>query len=217
MIMTRLALLRLTLLAASVLPLAACETSPTGTNRGMESVHQPVVSHDNYAFDVQVGPDGGLNAQEARRLDNWLASIELGYGDRVALAGESYYGSAARDIGSIVARYGLLVEEDQTPDTVAASPSSIRVLVRRAVARVPGCPDWSTKQENNGAGGTHSNFGCGLNSNLAAMIANPEDLVRGQTANSDLRTATSNRAIQVYREKQPTGSGDLKDAKAGSN
>jgi pilus assembly protein CpaD len=47
------------------------------------------------------------------------------------------------------------------------------------------------------------------------MIANPEDLVRGQTTDSDLRTATSNRAISTYREKAPTGSGDLKTLSGG--
>ena len=60
------------------------------------------------------------------------------------------------------------------------------------------------------SGGTSSNFGCGVNGNLAAMIANPEDLVRGQTTDSDLRTTTSNRAIQAYREQAPTGAGGLK-------
>jgi len=47
------------------------------------------------------------------------------------------------------------------------------------------------------------------------MIANPEDLVRGQTTDSDLRTATSNRAISTYRDKLPTGSGDLKTITGG--
>jgi pilus assembly protein CpaD len=43
------------------------------------------------------------------------------------------------------------------------------------------------------------------------MVANPDDLVRGQSSDSDLRTATSDRAISTYRNKTPTGSGDLKN------
>jgi pilus assembly protein CpaD len=39
--------------------------------------------------------------------------------------------------------------------------------------------------------------------------------VRGQSSDSDLRTATSNRAISTYREKAPTGAGDLKQLQAG--
>src|SRR3546814_10562528 len=64
------------------------------------------------------------------------------------------------------------------------------------------CPDWSDKPETDQQLGASTNFGCGVNGNLAAMIANPEDLVRGQTTDSDLRTATSNRAISTYREKR---------------
>ena len=47
-----------------------------------------------------------------------------------------------------------------------------------------------------------------------AMIANPEDLVRGQSGQSDLRTATSTRAIQVYQKKEPSGAGELKQESA---
>ena len=47
------------------------------------------------------------------------------------------------------------------------------------------------------------------------MVANPEDLVRGQGTDSNLRTATSNRAITTYREKPPTGAGELKEMQAG--
>jgi len=48
-------------------------------------------------------------------------------------------------------------------------------------ASVHGCPDWSS-QNTDSAAGTDSNYGCATNSNLAAMIANPQDLVHGATA-----------------------------------
>jgi pilus assembly protein CpaD len=54
-------------------------------------------------------------------------------------------------------------------------------------------------------------FGCGVNSNLAAMVANPEDLLHGRegAAVTDARTAT--RAVEMYRSKPPTGQGGLQD------
>jgi pilus assembly protein CpaD len=204
---------RIGALALLALPLAACQTD---VNRGVESVHQPVVSHDAYTFDVQAGPDGGLTASEARRLDDWFASIGLGYGDQVAIVTDAYYSPTLRDgIADVVARRGMLVSEDSSAAAGAAPAGSVRLVVRRAVARVPGCPDWSDKGEINVQLGTTSNFGCGVNGNLAAMVANPDDLVRGQSSASDLRTATSNRAISTYREKVPTGSGDLKSLSGG--
>ena len=54
-----------------------------------------------------------------------------------------------------------------------------------------------------------SNYGCAVNSNLAQMVANPDDLVRGQEARgSDSRAVT--KAIKSYRDKSPTGNGELK-------
>lgn len=207
-------IVRLGALALIGLPLAACNSS---VNRGVESVHQPVVSHTAFTYDVQAGPDGGLSASEARRLDDWFASIGLGYGDEVAVATDAYaYSPALREgIADVVARHGMLVREDGSAVAGAAPEGSVRLIVRRATASVPGCPDWSDKVESDTQLGASSNFGCGVNGNLAAMIANPEDLVRGQSTASDLRTATSNRAISTYREKAPTGSGDLKTLTGG--
>lgn len=187
------------------------------SNRTVDSVHQPVVSHAAYVFDVQAGSGGGLTPNEAIRLNDWFVSIGLGYGDDIAIVTDGgYYSPALRDdIGDVVARRGLLVAEDSSAEAGQAPAGSVRLIVRRATASVPGCPDWSAKQETNGALGTTSNFGCGVNGNWAAMVANPEDLVRGQGTDSDLRTATSNRAISTYRDKAPTGAGDLKQMSAG--
>jgi pilus assembly protein CpaD len=203
-------------LAVLALPLAACQTDQAA-NRGMESVHQPVVSHTAFTYDVQAGPDGGLSGSEARRLDDWFASIGLGYGDQVALATDAAYLSPSlRDgIANVVGRHGILIGEDGSAVAGVAPQGSVRLIVRRATASVPGCPDWSDKPETDQQLGLSTNYGCGVNGNLAAMIANPEDLVRGQTTDSDLRTATSNRAISTYMEKKPTGSGDLKTLSGG--
>lgn len=209
-------IVRLGALALMALPLAACQTDQAA-NRGVQSVHQPVVGHTAFTYDVQAGPDGGLSASEARRLDDWFVSIGLAYGDQVAVATEAgYYSPALREgIADVVARHGMLVGEDSTAVAGTAPQGAIRLIVRRATASVPGCPDWSDKPETDQQLGASKNFGCGVNGNLAAMIANPEDLVRGQTTDSDLRTATSNRAISTYRDKPPTGTGDLKTITGG--
>lgn len=208
-------LLRLGTVAMLALPLAACETDHP--NRSVDSVHQPVVSHTAFTYDVQAGPDGSLTPSEARRLDDWLVSIGIGYGDQVAMATDatSYSPSLREGIADVIARHGMLVGEDSSAAAGTAPQGNVRLIVRRASARVPGCPDWSLKTETDTNLGAGSNFGCGVNSNFAAMVANPEDLVRGQSTDSDLRTATSNRAISTYRDKTPTGSGDLKTLTGG--
>jgi len=210
-------IVRLGVIALMALPATADARARSGPNRSVDSVHQPVVNHAAYTFDVQGGMDGGLSASEAGRLNEWFVSIGVGYGDRVSLAGDpGYYSAALRDgIANVVARYGLLVDEDSSAVAGSAPQGSVRLIVRRAMASVPGCPDWRSKPEADPGLGVSSNYGCSVNSNMAAMIANPEDLVRGQASESDLRTATSNRAISTYREKAPTGSGGLKSQYGG--
>lgn len=214
-IRNRRSLRSLSVLALMALPLAGCVTD--SANRSVESVHQPVVNYAAYTFDVQTGSNGGLSAPEAGRLNDWFASIGLGYGDQIAIVtAGGYYSPAVReDVANLVARHGLLVAEDDSAAAGAAPAGSVRLIVRRATASVPGCPDWHATQETNMSLATSSNFGCGVNSNWASMVANPEDLVRGQSTDSDLRTATSNRAISTYREKAPSGAGDLKQLSAG--
>lgn len=188
-------------------------------NRSVASVHQPVVSYQSFVYDAAIGPNGGLAPAEEARLEGWLSSIDIRYGDSVAIASQSGdYGPAMRDgISAVVGRHGLLLQRDDTAQAGRAPMGSVRLIVRRADAAVPGCPDWAENAENTMLGAASSNYGCGVNGNLAAMIANPNDLVRGQTTDSALRTATSNRAIKTYEAKTPTGSGDLKTLSAGGN
>ncbi len=202
---------RIIALAAVALPLAGCVTD-TGP-RGVESVKQPVVSYSDYALDLQAGP-GGLPGDEAQRLAAWLGSIGLGYGDQVSLAGDAaVYAPALRDdIATIVARHGLLIGEEAYGGAGVPPAGSVRLVVRRATAHVPGCPDWSDTQETNPSLAGGANFGCGVNGMLAAMVADPEDLLRGRSSDSALRTATSNKAIATWRDKPATGAGELKDA-----
>jgi len=65
---------------------------------------------------------------------------------------------------------------------------------------VPGCPLW--EDETVGAPErTATNYGCATNSNLASMIADPNDLVLGQAGSglADIRDAA--RAVEGYRSR----------------
>jgi hypothetical protein len=74
------------------------------------------------------------------------------------------------------------------------------VTADRAV--VPNCPNWKSGGLDSGAL-TDTNYGCAMNSNLAAMVADPMDLVHGKT--SDVTdTGSANRAIKAWREADPT-------------
>jgi pilus assembly protein CpaD len=94
---------------------------------------------------------------------------------------------------------------------------SARIVIARTKASVPGCPDWSANSDANPANGLSSNYGCATNSNLAAMIANPEDLIRGSDTTGSTVVMSSSKAIDTYRKAQPTGAGGLKETSSKEN
>ena len=189
------------------LALAGCGGMPT--NRQLDSVHQPVVERTNYTLDVSAGP-GGLSLPEQRRLAGWFEAMDLRYGDRISIDDPLHSSANHSAVEAVASRFGMLVGEDAPVTPGYVNAGTVRVIVTRSSASVPGCPDWSAKSDTNLNNGTSSNYGCATNSNIASMVADPEHLIRG--ANSTGRTVvmSSTKAIDSYREAKPTGEQGLK-------
>ena len=189
------------------LVLAGCGGMPN--NRSLESVHQAVVERTNYTLDLTTGP-GGLSIPEQRRLAGWFEALDLRYGDRIAIDDPLASGATRAAVEAVVSSHGLLVgsETPVTPGLVNAGTA--RVIVTRSSANVPGCPDWSAKSDGNLANATSTNYGCAVNSNLAAMVADPEHLIQGAKGSSQTVVMRSNKAIETYRDAVPTGEKGLK-------
>ncbi len=180
-----------------------------GRNPTVNSVHQPVVQRTDYVIDLAAG--NGVPESELYRLANWFDTLQLGYGDRIFV--DAGYGDerARQEIAGVAAEYGLLLS-DGTPITAGGvQPGTVRVVVSRTVASVPGCPNWQEAGDIGMRITTGTNYGCAVNSNLAAMVANPEDLVLGQIGVGSGDAATASKAIKVYRNAQPTGTEGLKE------
>ena len=196
---------RNTLLLGLALTLAACGTE----NRGLSSVHQPVVQRTDYVYDV--ADAGGLDQADIKRLAGWFEALKIGYGDRVSVdtssAGDTR--SAREAVGALAARYGLLLDETAPVTSGEIAPGNVRVVVSRVTASVPGCPDWSRASQPDMTGHASSNYGCATNSNLAAMVANPEDLVSGRSGSPVSSTLASSKAVKTYREAPTTGAAGL--------
>ena len=186
----------------------ACSYTPNDQpQRGVSPVNVPVVARTDYTFDASA-PDGMLSPTEAARLDGWFRGLDLGYGDVIYVDG-SYAEGVRADVARIAGQYGMLVSNGAPVTLGQVLPGTVRVIVSRTRASVPGCPNWSEASSPNYQNRMHSNFGCSVNSNLAAMVANPTDLVQGRENGGVGDAATANRAIDMYRSKPLTGSGGL--------
>ncbi|WP_375404164.1 CpaD family pilus assembly lipoprotein [uncultured Sphingomonas sp.] len=198
--------------AAAALALGGCRGTE---NRGLETVHQPVVERADYLLDLQTTGDA-LADGESARLAGWFDAMRLSYGDQVSVDdGGGGYGARA-EVGGIVAGYGLLVADATPVNAAPVAPGTVRVVVGRRRASVPGCPDWSRDASLEIGSNTSSNYGCSVNGSLAAMIANPADLVRGRTGPAATDPLLSTKAIESYRKAPATGASGIKPEKAGA-
>ena len=187
---------------AATLGLAACADGShvDSYNRSVDSVHQPVVQRHDYIIDI-ASAGTGLAAGEANRLDEWFSSLQVRYGDQIAVdTGGVGNDAAVSGVASVAAAHGLGLHT-HAPITQGMIPGgAVRVIVSRMTASVPGCPDHHEGALAKFNATTTTNYGCATNASLAAMVANPEDLVRGQNGATSAYTVNqvNGLAIQTY-------------------
>jgi pilus assembly protein CpaD len=212
-------LIKIAAVGAIGLAMGACASQqPTGaltprTNYSVYSLHQPVVEHTNFVFDLRVDGDR-ISEAELNRLSAWLGSIDARYGDRITIDEPRGYQSAGvrADVGRVAGDLGLLLADGAAPVTEGdVAPGTVRIIASRASAHVEGCPSYTNPGIDSPVR-TDSNYGCATNSSLAAMIANPDDLVHGQVSSGQDSSVVAGRAVRTYRERVPTGSQALPSA-----
>lgn len=198
--MTSRPLLLLTLAAA--IPLAGC-----GEYRGLETVHQPVVAQTDYTLDLLAGPYG-LGTGEAQRLRGWLDVVAPAPGASIAIDDPAASAGARADIVAVAAERGLRLASRTVSQGAAPAPGTLRVFVTRSTASVPSCatPAPSATLVNFDAH-TSGSFGCAINGTFAAMVADPNDLVRGKSDDGATTAITVAKSIGAWRKAAPTGAG----------
>lgn len=190
------------LLLAPALLVSGCGTY----NGGVESVYQPVVQRSDYVLDLQTS-GYALAPGESQRLAGWMSAMRLTYGDKVAIDDGADGTTGREEIAAQAALYGLLLS-NRAPVTMGqVAPGTVRVVVTRMTAGVPNCPDVSRQYQPDFLASTTSNYGCAINSNLAKMVADPSDLVRGVPGAPTSDPVTGTKAIRALRDAPPGGAG----------
>jgi pilus assembly protein CpaD len=169
--------------ASLAFTLAGCGmTGTTGNNSTVYSLNQPVVERATYVMDVNLDGYSGIPDVERGRVSDWFDAVKLGFGDRIAIDyGDGAVNAAAQqDVSDLAALHGMTVNDTAPVTTGSIAPGTARIVVTRSTASVPNCPNWSKTTESNYNAANHPNYGCAVNGNMAAMVADPEDLVRGR-------------------------------------
>ncbi|MCW8835104.1 MAG: CpaD family pilus assembly protein [Rhodospirillales bacterium] len=194
----------------SVIVLGACQNPAALQQSGMPIEDwknayvekRPQVQAVNYDIDVAFMPGTGtLKADEAERLSGWLGNVAPGYGDQVLLSGapERLGVSRMEAVQAYLGKQGIKAFMVKAESGIPApGGNAVKVTVRRYVANIPACPDWSDNPAHIFSNQPLSNFGCATASNLGMMVANPRDLVAG-TPEGPVDAEVSARAVSQYR------------------
>jgi pilus assembly protein CpaD len=170
------------IIATAVLAFNLAGCGSMGSNTSMYSTNQPVIERTNYAIDVNLDSYAGIADPERRRVSDWFDSLKLGFGDRIALDyGDGSASAAAKQqVALMAADHGMVLGETAPVTAGYIAPGTARIVVTRSKASVPSCPNWEKPNDANFNSSNHPNYGCAVNSNMAAMVSDPEDLVRGR-------------------------------------
>lgn len=198
------------------LGLGACSTTGQMPNTTLESVNQPVVQRSSLTLDL-LANSSGLAVPEQARLADWFEALDVGFGDRIGIDDPMASAAVREDVAAVASRHGLLVEAGAPVTVGFVDPGRVRVVVTRSTAYVPNCPNWSRHTNGNLNNATSAGFGCSINGNLAAMIANPEHLLEGAAGTGDTIVMSSTKAIESYRAAEPSGAGGLPEVSSQSS
>ena len=138
---------------------------------------------------------------QVEAFNGLLGAGDVGRGDRVVI--ERGAGLLADTRARLLA--GALTREGLNPVVTAAADvadSELRLVVEHAEAAVRGCPDWSRPPGDHADNALPRDFGCASAVDLAAMVADPRDLVEGRPLAPVVGDAAT-LAIHRYRTGAP--------------
>jgi pilus assembly protein CpaD len=198
--------------AAAILSMMAagsCSVANTGTTISQDgAVNHPITVEPSYR-DLKVqftGGDEGMNAEDTIRFDAFVADYRthgngsLGIsvaGGPAAHATITYFAERAASTG--ISRDKILVS---THD-VANGDSRVDVSYISYKASADSCGDWSEDLSFTMENQTSKNFGCAVQHNIAAMVADPRDLLGPREASSP-DTARRQTVIDLYEQGKPS-------------
>ena len=191
------------LLLAGVLLAAGCENpdlaapAPPAVQVAPKLTRVQLATFDH---DIHFAPHARtLTSAQATGLASFMTRNSIHEGDAVTVesAGSSSTPTAARQSAVLAELRAFHIQAQSATDPELAA-DTIRVHADRTVVAAPSCPDWSKAEADEPNNLPSSNYGCATEANLAAMIANPADLVKPKTDGKGDGVAVA-RGVELYR------------------
>lgn len=171
--------------------LAACSQGgqspiyPTGAETEMrnkvEMVRMP------YLLLSEQGGSDYLSKGSIMGLDSFLDRVGVRYGDTIVMdQGEDVASGRVESVVRFLAGRG--VETGETDGVFGPQPArgNMMLYIERYVVELPNCPNFEQASTPDYQNAGYPNFGCSTVSALGLMVANPRDLIAGQTSEDPL-------------------------------
>ena len=182
------------------LTLAGC----AGNDFAADNVYEPLSPSERYPIEYAKGPvtmnvastAGTLQMSQVNAISGFARQSTSGGLTPITIRRPAGGGKSARVAQEVA---GLLVQNGVSRDMIrmstypAGASAPVQVSYVKAYAQTRPCGDWSQDATTSGSNMAMPNHGCAVQANIAAMIANPENLVA--PAPSSLATGTS--AVQA--------------------
>ena len=186
MINSKISLFPVSLTCAALL-LSACQAG-TGSAPHMaegDTIKRAEVTMVRLKHTIKAEDDqtDSASAHTISAMQEFLLDSAAGYADTLLLdAGDGVSGNRINDIAGRLRAVGLKVGKAGIYGTKPRD-GNITLYIERYRAEVPPCKNWAQSSLNSHRRNSMTpNFGCSNNAALAAMVANPRDLVAGQTS-----------------------------------
>ena len=201
-------------LSLGLLSLAACASGPSG--RHMAQAPDPVLPTEQYPLRVDTHADAvnlrvnanGLSENQRRALDQLAGRANWMDGDPVTLEIATSGNPASIAAGRAMSAY--LIGHHVPEDTVSFASRRdqpddvVTITVISYDAHVYNCNRTWENVAATGSNAPYKNYGCAVNSNLAAQIADPRDLDTPAAPTSADATRRSE-VLERYRKGEKTG------------
>ena len=184
--------------------LRACSQQASYTN-GAE-LERSTVTMVRLAHPVMAEEDGGSNLSDVTigNLSHFATLNEVGYGDVILFDSGADVPEARLDALSVwFNNQGATVGEIDGIFGAMPAVGNVMVYVERYVVTAPNCQRWAENSVSNPNNAPGQPFGCVSQSNLAAMVANPRDLVTGERDGNNADSAR--KAVKAYRIRPAGG------------
>jgi pilus assembly protein CpaD len=158
--------------------LAACATTPNGPQDALSVTERFPITVEPHMEALRLaynGPRGALSDMSQAELEGFAHDyLENGSGS-IAVSPSRRYPDAAADATARLVSLG--VPRDRILPDTANLGDDVRISFVRYQAHAEPCGDWSVNLAMTSANQVSPNFGCATQHNLAAMVADPRDLV----------------------------------------